>query len=194
MTANAMPGDRERCIASGMDDYIAKPVRPEEVRKIIERWGAAANAPEPASPTVAQTATATGMLGTQPDSSALAAEEPPVDMDRLNDFTNGNFDDLRDLATLYLKQTSAQVEQLAAAVKAGSAPDVRRLAHSCAGASATCGMTRIVPFLRDLEHQAEEGNLDHAPELAHNVEEEFKRIRVFLEAYMARHSDLAAQT
>jgi HPt (histidine-containing phosphotransfer) domain-containing protein len=115
-------------------------------------------------------------------------------MDRLNDFTNGNFDDLRDLATLYLKQTSGQVEQLAVAVKTGSAPDVRRLAHSCAGASATCGMTRIVPFLRDLEHQAEEGNLNHAPELALKVEEEFKHIRAFLEAYMARHSDLAAQT
>ena len=143
---------------------------------------------------MAQTATGTGLLDMKTNSSNEPAEEPPVDLGRLNDFTNGNLDDLRDLVTLYIKQTAAQVEQLDAAIKAGSAPDVRRLAHSCAGASATCGMKRIVPFLRRLEHEAEEGNLANAPELCRSTSEEFQRIRTFLEAYLAQQANLAAQT
>ena len=39
MTASAMQGDREKCLQGGMDDYLAKPVRLEDVRNIIERWG-----------------------------------------------------------------------------------------------------------------------------------------------------------
>jgi CheY-like chemotaxis protein len=38
MTANALPGDRERCLESGMDDYMTKPLRPEAIGEIIRRW------------------------------------------------------------------------------------------------------------------------------------------------------------
>jgi CheY-like chemotaxis protein len=38
VTANAMPGDRERCLAHGMDDYLAKPYSPAQLREIVERW------------------------------------------------------------------------------------------------------------------------------------------------------------
>jgi CheY-like chemotaxis protein len=184
MTANAMQGDREKCIAAGMDDYLAKPVRLEDIRAIVERWGSAAGSTE----TVARAqATAAG-----PGASS-AAEEPPVDMERLLDFTDGNPDNLRELVTLYLTQTSDQMSQLTAAAQASNAQEIRRLAHSCAGASATCGVRHLVPLLRDLERQGADGKLTTAAEVCRQAVREFERIRAFLEAYLARHCDLAAK-
>jgi CheY-like chemotaxis protein/HPt (histidine-containing phosphotransfer) domain-containing protein len=194
MTASAMQGDREKCLAAGMDDYVAKPVRLEDVRAIVERWALAA------AKTEAIAATATGTQAapaTNPPPEASPAstlpEEAPVEMERLLDFTNGDPDSLRELVTLYIDQTAGQVAQIAAAVKANAPGEVRHLAHSCAGASATCGMRRIVPLLRELERQGYEAKLTNAAELSQQVGEEFECIRKFLEAYLANPSNLAAK-
>jgi CheY-like chemotaxis protein/nitrogen-specific signal transduction histidine kinase len=192
MTANAMQGDREKCLAAGMDDYIAKPVRPEDMRAIVERWGAVASVEEaktaPASePDKAQAPEA-------PPGTAATGEQNPVDMERLLDFSDGNVENLRELVTLYLAQTGDQMEQLDAAVRAGKAAEVRRLAHSCAGASATCGMRRLVPLLRELERQGCEDKLTTAAEVCQTASREFECIRAYLETYMAQHCDLASKT
>ncbi len=115
-------------------------------------------------------------------------------MERLLDFTDGNVDNLRELVTLYVSQTETQLNQLGAAVKASDAQEVRRLAHSCAGASATCGMRRIVAVLRELEHQGMEEKLSNATELWRAAETEFGSIRAFLEAYLASHAELAGKS
>ena len=194
MTASAMQGDREKCLTAGMDDYVAKPVRLEEVRTIMERWAAVAGRAEPAQTAIAGTETPPAANGTAPSSPAAASpEDDPVDMARLLDFTDGDQANLRELVTLYLDQTAQQVEQLEAAVQAGAAQEVRRLAHSCAGASATCGMRRLVPLLRELERQGFEGQLTNATQLSQQVNEEFERIRQFLDAYLANHTNLAAK-
>jgi CheY-like chemotaxis protein/HPt (histidine-containing phosphotransfer) domain-containing protein len=193
MTANAMQGDREKCLGAGMDDYIAKPVRPEDIRAIVERWGAVASVAETAKAPAAD-APDNSRPPEAPAAAPAAVEQCPVDMDRLLDFTDGNVENLRELVTLYLAQTGEQMEQLETAVRAGNAAEVRRLAHSCAGASATCGMRNLVPMLRELERQGAEGKLTSAVEVRRDAGREFESIRTYLEAYMAQHCDLASKT
>jgi CheY-like chemotaxis protein len=147
MTASAMPGDREKCLAAGMDDYLSKPVRPEDVRAVIERWATKASLEDTAVARDSAVETANVLVSTE----MIMNDKPPVDMDRLNEFTEGNPENMTELVTLYVTQTTGQLEQLAVAVKGSDAPTIKRLAHSCAGASATCGMQRIVVPLRELE-------------------------------------------
>jgi HPt (histidine-containing phosphotransfer) domain-containing protein len=118
------------------------------------------------------------------DAPAPAVEELPVEMDRLNDLTEGNADSIRELVDLFFKQTTRQLAQLEAAVRANKADDVRRVAHSCAGASATLGMTRFVPLLRELEKQGASGALTTAAQVYEDAAREFKLIQNFLAAQL----------
>jgi CheY-like chemotaxis protein len=183
MTASAMTGDKERCLGAGMDDYLAKPVRPEDVRKIVDRWGATASS-EPAVPAAPAAA---------PVANAPADEAPPVDMDRLKDFTEDDVESLRELVTLYINQTNDQIKQLRAAVQASNAPEVRRIAHSCAGSSSTCGVKKLATMLRDLEKFGYENKLEGAPALFEQAAAEYEKVRAFLAPHYNTTNELAGK-
>ncbi len=189
MTASAMAGDREKCLASGMDDYLSKPVRPEDVRAVIERWAekAALDTVTPANDSAPHTASIMAQTDTPMN------DVPPIDMERLNEFTEGDPANLTELITLYVQQTTKQIEQLGDAIKAGDAPAVRSIAHSCAGASATCGMKRIVPILKELERQGDEGKLTSANEFYTQVTREFEAICTAVTPYLAPSTNSATK-
>jgi len=178
MTAQAMQGDREKCIESGMDDYLSKPIRPKDVRAVIERWIAQMAQSAPARSTPPSTP-ATPIPPAAPITPP-EAEASPVEMDRLLDLCGGSSESLRELLDLYSRQTTEQLAQLESAIRTNQTEVVRHLAHSCAGASATLGMARLVPLLRELERQGKAGQLSGAEKLHADLAREFKRAQDFL--------------
>jgi len=181
MTANAMHGDREKCVAAGMDDYIPKPVRPEAIQELIERVGSKIFPSDGRAPQ--QSSVPSGLNPSSSSPTPVAENIVPVDMARLSEFSGDMDDGFRELVDLYLTQTTQQLEQLRVAVDNGNAERVHRLAHSCAGASSTCGMVGIVPLLRQLEQFGAENSLAEAPQIFLSVTAEFDRIRTFLQTH-----------
>ena len=186
MTASAMVGDRDKCLASGMDDYVAKPVRPEDMRAAIERWGGKVQAAREVLPAETETPALSETMQHQSN------HQPPVDLERLMEFSDGTPESLRELIVLYIEQTRKQLGELNAAVQADDASEVRRIAHSSAGASATCGMLVIAPLLRELEHRGAEGQLAGTKELCAQCETEFTRIRELLESILSNPGQITA--
>ena len=103
-----------------------------------------------------------------------------MDMSRLTDLTEGNADSMRELLGLFDKQTTQQLKQIEEAVRAGEAAEVGRVAHSCKGASATLGMSRLAAVLLQLEKSGKAGDLTGAPALCANAWKEFKDVQSFL--------------
>jgi len=177
MTANAMEGDREKCLAAGMDDYVSKPVRTPELHAALSRWKPRKqNQTDELKPPASEE-------GGAPAASS-AHEEPPVDVEQLKEVSDGSREQLEELVNLYLTQADEQIKSLGHAIHAGAAGEIGQLAHKCGGSSAICGMIAVTPLLRQLERMALEGKLDDAAQIFANLSHQFSRTQRFLTDYL----------
>ena len=192
VTASAMKGDKEKCLAAGMDDYLAKPIRIQDLGALLERWAAILSHP-PLEPNAAAPHPPPPHGPPDPPMPAPCpppeASTLPVDTERLLEVTDGQPDRLRELTHLLLNQTGAQLASLETAIRSGQAPEVRRLAHACASACGACGVDRLLALLQGLELQAAEARLDNAPVLFEAITTEFKAARDFLERYLLQQAE-----
>jgi HPt (histidine-containing phosphotransfer) domain-containing protein len=181
MTANAMQGDRERALEAGMDDYVPKPIKAEELEAVLERWVSPQESSRPdtgapmndAKPTISD-----GEEDASLDEHVLGA------LRQLQEA--GEPDIFEELIGLYLRDTPTKLVALWEAVEAGRADTVKTIAHTLKGSSANMGAPRMTAGCSELEGVGASGDLHKAPGLLNRLEEEFGRVRAALEAKIAR--------
>jgi CheY-like chemotaxis protein len=134
MTAHAMAGDRERCLDAGMDDYLSKPLRPELLDAVLERW--LGLAPAAGDGVVAE---------------AEAVADALIDEARMRTFRDDYPDIVDQLVDLFVQSTPPLLGELRAALDGGDHDEMRRTAHKLKGSCQNIGATFMATLCRSLE-------------------------------------------
>jgi len=158
MTANAMQGDREHCLAAGMDDYLSKPVRQEQLQEAVNRWA--------------------------PDNAPPIASVPPVDTTVLEGFRQlqeeGQPDVVIEFIDLFLGDLPARRTAIRLALSDGDVERVRAAAHALKSSAAYIGAAELARLCKEVEMAARNGDLVTAAGRGADLEREAERAATFL--------------
>ncbi|HEY3381101.1 MAG TPA: PAS domain S-box protein [Vicinamibacterales bacterium] len=181
MTAHTMKGDRERCLESGMDDYVSKPIKSDELAAAIARWTTTDPQPEAQGATVAPAEAPT---------LAAVPVRPATELDRgaLLARVGGDVEIFVEVLQIFLDDTPRQFVAMDEALAGGDGPTLRRLAHSLKGSSGTAGATGLQQVAFDLEQAAASGDLVAAAALLAPVKEAFAAVRETMMGWMVREN------
>jgi signal transduction histidine kinase/CheY-like chemotaxis protein len=154
MTANAMTGDRELCLAAGMDDYVSKPVRSAELATVLER---------------------ARITPVGADAKTPAVDKESLDALRALPGDEGG-DLLGELITLLVAHGPALLSSMESALERKDAHGLAEAAHSLKGSCAQFGAQRLVKLCAQLEAAGREALFEGARETLSTTEQEFHRV------------------
>jgi HPt (histidine-containing phosphotransfer) domain-containing protein len=156
MTAHAMKGDRQRCLAAGMDAYIAKPIRARELYEVVEGMAADARRSQVQGP---------GTPG-----------EEAIDRDRLLEYAGGSAETLRELVQLFAVECPKLMNRIRDAITRNDASELQRAAHTLKGSIQVFGAARPAEAALRLETIGRSGDPAGAEEAWSALTEEIERL------------------
>ena len=175
MTAHAMKGDRERCLAAGMDDYISKPVQRAELLRVLT-WAASLTSKE--TPVTGDDT----VIGPDVTPMPAAMQPPPYDRAAAIERLGGDEELFAEVAGLFVAETPGQVAEIRRAVAAGDADTLRRTAHALKGAAGYVGGGPTAAAAQVLESMGAAGDLAAAPAALLTFDRETSRLLAALAA------------
>lgn len=167
MTARAMRGDREKCIEAGMDDYVSKPIKAEDLARMLERWSGHRRMGE------------MGAGGGNGDRAAGSFDQDAMDQLKAYD-PSGSL--VAELCRLFLRDTPQRLDDIASAVEANDAARTGFTAHALKSTCWILGARRLGNLAKELERQGLGGVLEDATRHVAELSQEFEQLRPFYEA------------